>query len=591
MWGVRALYRKILITAAALLMVCRPAVHAQDISQIAKSDPLVMTGAIGTNNTYFYSSMGGFGANPLSNSVYANLNISLYGLSMPFSFFYANNNTSFSYPQFSFNISPSYKNWTLHIGQRSMPFTSYVFNMSFNGVGLEYKSHKLRAGAFYGTLRKAVNDDPGNPTSRRPQFRRVGYGAKVGYGSGARYIDVYFLNAFDIESSIDPLWNDPEILKLRRMQPLAAQENIVLGAKGHFTIGKHFSVSGNVAASVFSNDVSADEVRIDRIDWFGKVFDTRYSTLARMAGDVGLNLSLSKFNASLTYKIIQPDYKSLGISYISNNMQSLGVNVGGTLAGKVALSAGFAGQSDNLSGNQLYTTKGFVYNAAASMRLKHGLALTASYNGFRQTQSDGTAVLNDSVKVDRIMNSFSIVPSYGFETDGLSHSISVSANLTSNKDLNRFADGKSDVTTYAAGLNYNLGINSIESDISFSYSHQGSSGYDTHYTSDIFSVGSGHSFLKDKSLNVSASIVFCHNLMDGQNRNYSIGADCQMGYTLKEVHVFSFSTSFNQYHVRDYTAQWASGYFDYSMSLNYSYTFTLLRLEKKSKEASTAKTR
>ena len=156
--------------------------------------------------------------------------------------------------------------------------------------------------------------------------------------------------------------------------------------------------------------------------------------------------------------------------------------------------------------------------------------------------------------------------------------------MTQNKDLNKFADGTSDVTTYAAGLNYNLGIEAIGTDISFSYSHQGSEGYDTHYSSDIFSIGSGYAFLEDQSLNVSGSVVFCHNLVESKDRNYSIGFDCQVGYTLKEVHVFSLSTSFNQYHDRDYTAMWANGYFDYSISLNYSYTFTLLQLEKKSKE-------
>ena len=43
------------------------------ISTIAKSDPLVITGAIGTQNTYRYSSYGTGYASPVSNSLYANL--------------------------------------------------------------------------------------------------------------------------------------------------------------------------------------------------------------------------------------------------------------------------------------------------------------------------------------------------------------------------------------------------------------------------------------------------------------------------------------------------------------------------------------
>lgn len=122
-------------------------VCAQDISQIAKSDPLIITGSIGTNNTYFHSSAGLGYMSPLSNSFFANLNFNIYGFSMPFSIYFSNDNLNFSYPQFSFNLSPSYKNFTAHIGQSSMPFSQYVLNMSFNGVGLEWRDKQFRASA------------------------------------------------------------------------------------------------------------------------------------------------------------------------------------------------------------------------------------------------------------------------------------------------------------------------------------------------------------------------------------------------------------------------------------------------------------
>ena len=127
---------------AAIVMACSidiVSVSAQDISQIAKNDPLLITGSIGTNNTYFHSSAGNNYMSPLSNSVFANLNINVYGFSLPFSIYFSNDNLNFNYPQFSFNLSPSYKNFTAHFGQSSMPFSNYILNMSFNGVGLEYK--------------------------------------------------------------------------------------------------------------------------------------------------------------------------------------------------------------------------------------------------------------------------------------------------------------------------------------------------------------------------------------------------------------------------------------------------------------------
>ena len=180
-----SLVKKIIIVTVGVLS--SEMVFSQNITEIAKSDPLIISGTIGTQNTYRYSSgSDGYGS-PFSNAIYANLNICLYGFNMPFSLHFSNNNLEFNYPQISFNLTPTYKNWTGHIGQSSMAMSNYVMNMSFNGVGLEYSSDKFRAGIFYGRLRNAINADPEDPFARTPQYKRMGWGFKVGYGSGKNY--------------------------------------------------------------------------------------------------------------------------------------------------------------------------------------------------------------------------------------------------------------------------------------------------------------------------------------------------------------------------------------------------------------------
>ena len=129
---------KIRLTALIVSILLSNVMFAQNISEIAKSDPLIISGAVGTQNTYRYSSVGNGYGSPMSNTLYANLNISLYGFNMPFTLYYSNDNLDFNYPQISFNLNPSYKNWVGHFGQSSMAMSSYVMNMSFNGVGLEY---------------------------------------------------------------------------------------------------------------------------------------------------------------------------------------------------------------------------------------------------------------------------------------------------------------------------------------------------------------------------------------------------------------------------------------------------------------------
>ena len=54
-------------------------VFAQNISQIADSDPLIITGSIGTNNTYYHTTGGSGYMSPLSNSIFATSTLTFTG--------------------------------------------------------------------------------------------------------------------------------------------------------------------------------------------------------------------------------------------------------------------------------------------------------------------------------------------------------------------------------------------------------------------------------------------------------------------------------------------------------------------------------
>ena len=69
---------RIAATLLCILLSITARVTAQDIASIAKSDPLIISGAIGTQNTYYHTSSGMGYASPLSTSLYANLNINLH---------------------------------------------------------------------------------------------------------------------------------------------------------------------------------------------------------------------------------------------------------------------------------------------------------------------------------------------------------------------------------------------------------------------------------------------------------------------------------------------------------------------------------
>ena len=541
------------------------------ISTIAKSDPLIITGAVGTQNTYRYSSVGTGYASPLSNSFYANLNISIYGISMPFALYFTNDGMEWSSPHLTFRLTPAYKNWRGHFGQSTMAFSSYVMNTSFNGIGLEYNSERIRMGAFYGILRNAINDDPTDPFARQPQYKRVGWGFKAGYGSGRSYIDLYLLRAYDRPNSLDEMWR----------QYISPQENIVIGVKGALAPTKWLSFSANAAASLFSTDTNAP--KLDSLSHLSSsIMDLRYSSMARFAGDVNINLMFPGISGSITYRMVQPDYTSLGTYYMANNYHSLGLTMNTMLFRKIALSGTFSGQSDNLTDRQMYTTRGFIYSANASTRLGNHWNLAAGYNGYTQVQSDGTARVNDSTRVHRQTSSFTFTPSYMTESDNLSHIASLSFNRTSNKDLNKFATGESDVTTTAVGANYTMSVKPWNTDFGITLSNQESKGYKTRYISRIGTFNTGHTFFEENPLTISGSISMIYNEVERQSKSLNIGGDISASYTLAKYHVFTTTASFYKYgDVNPTKMRSGLDRTDITVSLNYAYTFSLFAIKRK----------
>ena len=551
-----------------LLATASLATQAQNISQIAQSDPLIMTGVVGTRNTYYHSSVGDGYAAPMSNLFYLNLNINYKDFSMPVSFYFTNDNLDFNHPHVSFSLNPRYKNWTGYIGRNSMAFSNYVMNMSLNGVGIEYNDqHSFHFGAFYGVLRNAINDDPNSSSARYPQYKRLGWGVKVGYGNSNNYIDLYFLRAYDRLKSLDDHWQ----------QRLAPQENIVVGLKGSIRPIQWFSLTGNLATSLFTSDMRIEQVKTEQADKWGGIFDTRYSSMARLAGDVSATFTLKNLlNASLVYRVIQPDYTSLGTYYMANNYQSFGVNVSAMPVQNLTLMGTFSAQSDNLTQKQLYTTRGFVYSLMASTRIGQHFNISAGYNGYTQNQGDGAVKVTDSTKVNRVMRSFSLTPSASFYGEEMTHSISLSASLTQNRDRNKKTSGNSDVTSKAVGLGYTMGVMNWDMDFMANLSHQVSSGYKNKYISSIATLGASRSFFKDKGMNVTLNVNFCMNELEKKTKTFSVGGDLSLGYTLNRVHVFSVMAGVNKYNDVNLTLQGKDpDAMDISASLNYTYTFSL----------------
>ena len=185
------------------------------------------------------------------------------------------------------------------------------------------------------------------------------------------------------------------------------------------------------------------------------------------------------------------------------------------------------------------------------------------------------------------MHSLFFSPSYSLEGDNVNNIFSLSTSYTQNKYLNMFATGESDVKCLAVGLSHTLDVKSLEMSFSTSLSHQQSDGYNTRYTSEILSFGTGRSFLSEKQLTSSINFNLCYNNIKDMQTMLSLGFDVSANYTLAKVHNFTLSCGFNKYSDTNISTDRSSlGTSEFTASLVYNYTFSLLEIKKKAEKKS-----
>ena len=93
--------------------------------------------------------------------------------------------------------------------------------------------------------------------------------------------------------------------------------------------------------------------------------------------------------------------------------------------------------------------------------------------------------------------------------------------------------------------------------------------------------------MASKALSASLTVSLISNTMSGNGRNTSLGGSMGLGYTLREVHSFSFSASYNRYvntNIVEEMYRPSSRYSDIMCSLSYNYTFTAISIKRQTEE-------
>ena len=549
--------KRILFFLCFSLLLGLPLASMAQESEGRITDPLTLSGEVGTQIVSSWNNVNKFYNTPFSATAYANMTLNLYGISIPMSLNFINTNAkqfAFSKPNFTMSFRPMWKKFTLYLGTNSLNFSNYTYNgISFNGVGLEYRGRMFRFGGFYGSFNRATTfnaklDDRDAiqylsdellgmnnvAYTTIPQFQRKAYAGHIAVGTVKNYVDISLLHAADDLNSLPAEWYmyDSYDTTLYSRDSVRGKENLAMGLKGHFTIGKHVMFETNLGASLFTPDISRDEILLEGeeaaaankiINGVRKtgLFNLRYGSEIRFAGDALLNLKIHPVNATFTYRFVQPNYISLGTSGFNPNTKTFGTNIFTSLFRNTAsLSLNGYLQRDNLDQKQKYTNQVLSYSARWNNTFGDYLALGVTYNGVLQKQFDGLLVVDEDTRINYITHSLDVSPSYTLSLQD-DHTFTLNYSLLQNKNLNPLMEAMRyfDATTHSFGVGYEVYLSGPRLSIDANYDYSLSRSVGSANKSHDLACGAKYNFIEKDDLTFSgnARLLLAFNVQEEES--------------------------------------------------------------------------
>jgi hypothetical protein len=312
---------------------------------IHNKKPFKFSGSINTN-AVLYTGNAGSGRDPFNYLLSGSLSVNIYNsVSIPLSFTFTNRGFSYNY-QFPnvpnrLSLHPKYRWITAHIGDVAMTFSPYTLNgHQFRGLGFDLTPKgNWRYSVMYGQLQKPVPYQPSNGVIAA--YKRMGYGAKIGYDKGTRKAIVSFFQAKDELNSL--------VLKPDSLQ-IYPKQNTSISLETSLPLRKNLVWKTEYGISVLTNDTRAPKFADNaQVNFLTKLFGGRTSTNAYNALKTQLNYTVGSSTFGVGYERVDPGYQTLGAYYFNNDLENITLNFAQSLfKGKINIAGNVGYQRDDL---------------------------------------------------------------------------------------------------------------------------------------------------------------------------------------------------------------------------------------------------
>ncbi len=389
-----------------------------------KEDPFSVNGSLGLNSVFYKAK----GILPRRDPFYwvlnAQLQFTLFNkVSVPFTAVVTQQDKNFSHgldrfsqPFNQFGLSPKYRWLTVHAGFRSLVFSEYSLSGALflgGGVEIQPKNSLWSGTAFYGRFVKAVpSGGVDGIVVSLPAYARWGGGSKIRVGTDAHWGEFSFLKIKD----------DARSIPYDTVYDMAPQENEVLTAASRHRVTPWLSAGAEISLSMFTKNLYSESMRFEGFNYVNQIYPVKTSTQFNKAVVGELDFHAGKYKLGLKYKRIDPDYRSLGAIFLTNDVEEISVNSHlGLAKGKVTLSTAAGVQQNNLDRVQALTARRLIVSLDVSYNITPQLNVSSAYSNFSSNSLPVRDVFNDTIRFVQLTQNGSFNTSYTFGKKNIKH--------------------------------------------------------------------------------------------------------------------------------------------------------------------------
>lgn len=473
------------------------------------------------------------GANPRYPSSIARAilqaNVTLFDqIQLPFQLFLSTQQLALQQPFNQFGVSPKFFDGklTLHAGYFALQLSELTFgDARILGGGIETDLGTFRVSALYGETRTALQAD--TTQNFFGQYQRRAFAAKIGAGQ---------LNAFHIALNIMYAVDDSNSIRALTTT-LPPSENLAASLAFGFPITDRIDVSGEIGASLFSNDI-----RSPKIDDFNlPIFTTRFSTQLDGAATVSINTRpIDDLTIGLNGRWIGPGYVSLGYVQLQNDLFDLTLSPSMRLfSGNLLLRGSFGMRKSNLRSNRLANSSRTIANFSATAQISPSIGLDAQYSNY----GIRTAPRNDTLRIENVAQSLVLSPRFQFTLFEAPANLFVSYSLQDVNDQSILGGAINRNTTHTLLASWSQSFQSpLTLATTLLYNNASVGG--TNISILSLTETAGYSFLEDR---LSMSLTGGINIVNSSGSDTQLTGNLSASYSFGAYGTLSLNLSANAY--------------------------------------------